>query len=66
MICSSVNLDFLIVRLLNDGLSIQMRDQTGLTSGWFFITAATVFFVARASIGTALIMGGLAIAMRLF
>lgn len=43
-----------------------MRDQTGLTSGWFFITAATVFFVARASIGTALIMGGLAIAMRLF
>jgi ABC-type nitrate/sulfonate/bicarbonate transport system ATPase subunit len=32
MICSSVNLDFLIVRLLLDGLSIQMRDQTGLTS----------------------------------
>ena len=32
MICSSVNLDFLIVRLLYDGLSIQMRDQTGLTS----------------------------------
>ncbi len=29
MICSSVNLDLRIVRLLDDGLSIQVRDQPG-------------------------------------
>lgn len=33
--------------------------------GWFIATALTVFFVARASIGLAITMGGLAIAARL-
>ena len=32
--------------------------------GWFLITACTVFFVARASISTVLVMGGLALATR--
>ena len=33
--------------------------------GWFLIVACLVFFSARASLGTLLIMGGLAIATRL-
>ncbi len=32
---------------------------------WFLITAAFVFFVARASASTALVMGGIAMATRL-
>ncbi|MEQ8328103.1 MAG: hypothetical protein RIE84_11325 [Parvibaculum sp.] len=33
--------------------------------GWYVVTALTVFFFARASIGLAITMGGLAIAARL-
>jgi len=33
--------------------------------GWFIAVAATTFFVARASLGLAITMGGLAIAARL-
>lgn len=33
--------------------------------GWFLVCVAGIFFVARASIGTALVMGGLAITARL-
>ena len=32
--------------------------------GWFAILACVVFFIARASLATALVMGGLAVAMR--
>ena len=32
--------------------------------GWFGICAATIFFISRASVGTALTFGGLAIATR--
>tara|TARA_R110001599_G_scaffold182328_1_gene375297 strand:- start:4338 stop:4625 length:288 start_codon:yes stop_codon:yes gene_type:complete len=32
--------------------------------GWGLISATTIFYIARMSIGTALIMGGLAIATR--
>lgn len=34
--------------------------------GWFVLTGAFVFFLSRAGIGTALMMGGLAIATRIF
>jgi hypothetical protein len=33
---------------------------------WFIICAALVFFISRASVSTALVMGGLAIATRMF
>ena len=40
-------------------------DLVGLVQiGWFGIVGFAVFFVARASIGTAIVMGGTAIAIR--
>ncbi len=36
-----------------------------ISFGWWIICALLIFFIARASVGTALVMGGLAIAARL-
>lgn len=37
-----------------------------MTLVWFVISAVLVFFIARASLSTVLVMGGLALAVRLF
>ena len=37
-----------------------------ISFGWWVICALLIFFIARASVGTALGMGGLAIAARFF
>lgn len=41
-----------------------LEDPTSVV--WFVLVAATTFFVARASIATLILMGGLAVAARVF